>query len=209
MDLHYSAPTPDWEKVRHGDRNSWQRMAATTSGVLTPGNIISAVGVIVVLIGLYALSQGQLWLGLSAVALGRVADILDGIAANTTGTKSSLGEAVDATCDKIGAFAAFIVLAGASIVWWPVVLMLGVYNLINSLLGLLAKQRRVVIHPRQTGKLSAAGQWVGLLGLVLAAALNLSKWSGIAIASYCIVTVALGLGGYATAQYIRTYIKAK
>jgi len=209
MDLHYSAPTPDWGKVRHSERNSWQHAAAATNGIVTPGNIISVVSVLVVLVGLGALSRGHLWFGLSAVAVGRLGDILDGIAANYTGTKSSLGEAVDAVCDKIGAFAAFIVLAGANIIWWPVLVLLAAHNLINSIVGLLAKQKHTTIHPRQTGKISAVGQWVALLGLVLAAALHLPKNSGVSIASYCVLVVALALGGYATMQYIRTYLGLK
>ncbi len=207
MDMHYSAPTPDWEDIQPQGRNNWQRLAAKTNGSLTPGNIISVVGLALVCLGAADMSLRHLWRGISIVVVGRLADIADGLVANRTGTKSTLGEAVDATCDKIGAFTVLVVFAVKGFAWWPAPLAIGVYNVINSSIGLLAKRRRIAIHPRRSGKLSAAGQWLALFGLAASTALHQSHWSGLSIASLAVLVIALGLGCYATALYIKTYFR--
>ncbi|HEX5797672.1 MAG TPA: hypothetical protein VFX86_04770 [Candidatus Saccharimonadales bacterium] len=40
MNLHRAGRVPDWEKVPEGRRNRWQKLAAKTKGVITPGNAV-------------------------------------------------------------------------------------------------------------------------------------------------------------------------
>ncbi|HSW66488.1 MAG TPA: CDP-alcohol phosphatidyltransferase family protein [Bacillota bacterium] len=208
MDLHYAAPNADWAVIPPSKRNFWQRLAEKTNSLVAPGNIVSVVSLGLVFYGLGLLAQDHLWSGLTWIGLGRLGDVADGVVANQTGTKSPLGEAVDATCDKIGAFATVIVLIGAGIVWWPAMLALGVYNLVNTVIALLAKVRQITIHPRQTGKLSAFGQWLAVGLLLLAATLHMSTSGWLAVSGYAVLLTSLILGIYATALYVRTYPKS-
>lgn len=209
IEWHFATPAPEWAAVPPRKRNSWQRLAASTKGMLTPGNITSAAGVSLVIAGLSAMWQEHLWTGLALIALGRLGDLLDGAIAHKTGTKSPLGEAVDATCDKIGAFATLVVFAGAGLLWWPAALLIGLQNLINALIALIAKRRKYGLHPLVTGKIATAGEWIALLGFALTAALSLEHTSELGIASYTILGVSLTLGGYATLGYARLFWTAR
>lgn len=208
MDLHYSAPRPDWELVRHTERNDWQQLAAQTGGIVTPGNILSALGLLFVLFGAAGIVGDRLWFGFTALLVGRLFDIADGMVASRTGTKSPLGEAVDVVCDKLGALAILIVLWSQQIVWWPALLAIALYHSINSVVGVLGKRSHAGIHPRETGKLSTFGQWAALIMLLLNAALDLSPHSLLAIVGYSVLTAALALGAYATSRYIESYLKS-
>src|SRR5690349_11384075 len=103
MKLHHAGTKPDWDLVAASKRNSWQRLAKLSYGVMTPGNLLSFIGILLVGIGLAAINRQHIWKGLVLLAMGRLCDILDGSAAEYTGTKSPLGEAVDASLDKIAA----------------------------------------------------------------------------------------------------------
>lgn len=204
-----AAAKPEWAMVARSKQNAWQQLAAATRGVVTPGNIISLVGVILVLLGLVCIWQGQLWAGLALVAFGRICDLLDGGIAHKTGTKSPLGEATDATCDKIGAFATLVVFAAAGMLAWPAALLIGLQNLTNSLVALVAKRRRYGLHPLVAGKVATAGEWVALLGFALAAALGAAHTSTLGITSYALLSAALMLGAYATVGYVRLFLAAR
>ena len=53
MDLHRTTGKPDWETVTPANRSSIQNIAATTNGILTPPNVITLLGLAIVLFGLY------------------------------------------------------------------------------------------------------------------------------------------------------------
>src|SRR5260370_1427998 len=110
MNLHH-ADKPDWEKQPPDSWNVWQRLAARTQGVITPANFVSLAGVAMVITGLVLITVNSVLLGTLLVIIGRMADILDGIVAEMTHTKSPLGELIDATIDKMILLAAIVVLA--------------------------------------------------------------------------------------------------
>jgi phosphatidylglycerophosphate synthase len=209
MELHRSAAQPDWAHVPPDKQNLWQRIAGRTHGIVTPGNIASVVGAALVLIGLLDIAAGHFWRSLILIAVGRLLDILDGIIANRTGTKSSLGEAFDATCDKICAFATIYIFATQGVLWWPAALILGLQNSANTVIGLIAKKRKYDLHPLAVGKVSTAGEWTALLGLGLVAALELSQSSALGVVAYTTLALSLGLGMYATARYLQMFLRTR
>lgn len=167
MNLHRTHQHPDWHAVAAEDRSVWQRLAAATRGIVTPGNIITLVGLAMVLAGLGALLGQHYWLAGALVLAGRLCDLLDGWAADATGTKSPLGELVDATVDKIETGAAFVaVLIAQLLPWWIVALLLAVQVMI-AVIALAARRRKVALHPSRRGKVAMALIWVLIIGLVV------------------------------------------
>jgi phosphatidylglycerophosphate synthase len=201
MKLHQSSNVPDWQLVAPAKRTQWQQLAAATHGVLTPGNLVSLLGVVLVFAGLVLVVSHDYLPGLTAVLLGRLCDMLDGIVADRTGTKSPFGEGVDASLDKLGALATLIVLAAEDIVPWPVALIVGAQNVANSVIALIAKLRHVHLHPLTEGKLGTAGQWIGLAGFMAIAGIGpRSDWMWLAL-SYGVLGASLVVGAYATVRY--------
>lgn len=197
--LHQATHTADWANTAPGKHTRFQRLAMRTHGIVTPGNITSVAGLLLVLIGLYFLVQELYVAGLAYVVLGRLCDILDGMAADATNTKSPLGEAVDATCDKAGAIATLLVIGGADIASWWVVGLVGLQNIFNIIVSAIAKHRRVQLHPTANGKISVALQWVAIAGFISVAA----GASWLAMPSGAIMAGALVIGATASMQYVR------
>lgn len=172
MNLHRSDKVPDWEKVPAHERNVFQRTAAKTKGMMTPGNVISVTGLAITLSGLKDMHDGQYARGTVKIGVGRLCDMADGFAADKTGTKSSLGEAVDATIDKVVMVAGLLVLRKADIIPRETARQFAVQNGVNTLATGLAKMRGVDLHPTENGKKTAWAQWMTLGGRSLGAALE-------------------------------------
>src|SRR5258708_6783173 len=101
MRLHTPYTNPGW-KIDPTAANFWQRFALQTNGVVTPGNILSISGLVLVVWGAWLLGSGERWTaGVALVTAGRFFDVLDGYTAELTGTKSRLGAMVDVACDKL------------------------------------------------------------------------------------------------------------
>lgn len=166
MRLHRTE-VPDWSTVAPEQLNAWQHLAARTNGVVTPGNIISLVGSLLVVFGLYLVTHNHLMSGIIVILLGRWADVLDGLVAEITRTKSPLGEAADAALDKIVLGLALLVLLDQHLLPLLVGLVMLAQAAYNSVVSLLAKGQSVGIHPTTIGKLSTAFEWlcIGLYGL--------------------------------------------
>lgn len=201
MKLHYAATKPDWERSDQAQHNKWQRLAARTGGIVTPGNAASAGGICLVGVGLVHVHAEELWTGLILVSTGRLCDVLDGIIAERTGTKSPLGEAVDAGLDKIAVLATLIVFAIAKVMPWPLALIIGLQNGATSALALAAKGQKRTIHPAATGKIGTTIEWVALLGLGLAHAMHGSFTHIITAAAYGLALIAILLNLMATSWY--------
>lgn len=170
MNLHRSDKIPDWEKIPEHERNVFQRTAARTNGVLTPGNVISVVGFLVTLDGLKDMHDGQYARGTVKIGVGRLCDLADGFAADKTGTKSSLGEAVDAFIDKVVMGVGLLVLRKAGIVSKETAKAFAIQNSVNALATGIAKMRGVDLHPSEAGKKTTWAQWMTLGGNSLEAA---------------------------------------
>lgn len=201
MDLHRTTGKPDWEMIKSSERTAIQKLATATHGIITPPNIITAVGLVLVIYGVIALLNQQFWTGLILLAVGRLLDIVDGAVAQTTGTKSPLGEFLDASVDKIGTLLTIVVFFVAAIAdWWLIALLL-LPQVIIPLVILYKKTKKITVHPTRIGKLSMAGSWVSLVGLILIRALDTPWPHPLAIVIYGLVFVSVALGLYALWQY--------
>jgi phosphatidylglycerophosphate synthase len=208
MDMHRSTGAADWHNVPASKQNFWQRLAVRTSGIVTPANMISVGGGLLGAAGLVAIANSHGELGVTLLIIGRLADIADGAIAQATGTKSPLGEAVDATIDKLICGGVLLVFALED--WMPlwIVGLLALHTIVNSAIGLTNNARRLGIHPTRTGKIGATLVWVALIGFGL---LQLSSggWNAFFTA---VTSVAVGgalLLSYASSfQYGRAAIRA-
>ncbi|HSX42893.1 MAG TPA: CDP-alcohol phosphatidyltransferase family protein [Candidatus Saccharimonadales bacterium] len=197
MDLHHTSGTPDWASVAPDARNSWQRAAAATRGVLTPANIISVLGFVLVVAGSTALKSKQFEVAFWLVAVGRLCDLADGYAAQKTGTKSPLGESVDAVLDKLGLLAVLLALGSGHIAAWWIVGIIALQNAANSVIAYIGRRRRLGIQPTGLGKLATVFEWLALFCFILGRAYG-PAWN---VVGYCSLVPALGLGAFATVGY--------
>jgi phosphatidylglycerophosphate synthase len=200
MNLHRTSGTPDWANVKVADRNVFQNLAAATRGIMSPANVITVIGLGIVVYGLVAIMQQQFWTGLVFLAIGRLLDIVDGLVAEATHTKSPLGELFDAVADKIGTLLTIAVLLIAGVAHWWAIMTLIVPQVAITLLILYKKSKGIGVHPTRQGKLSMAAAWMGIVGLLLAKALD--NPAVLTAAVYAIVASSVILGLYALWQYV-------
>lgn len=199
MDLHRASTKADWESVESPRRTRFQKLAAATRGFVTPANILTVIGFGIVIYGLVALLQHSFWLGAVLLVVGRLLDVADGLVAQATKTKSPLGELFDATADKIGTFLTIIVLLVANVTyWWLIVALIGP-QIIISLVVLYKKQHGRTTHPTRPGKLSMAGAWVAIVGVIIVKALG--GFMPLALLMDALIVVSVVLGLYALWQY--------
>lgn len=197
--LHRVGSKADWQVTPKNQRNVWQRVAFSTKGILTPANVISVMGALLVFLGLYYTLTDDLAWGFICIAVGRFADLLDGAVAQATGTKSSVGEAVDAGLDKIIIVVAIVAFFVTGIVPLWAAIIIGVRNAIIMVLGLLGKAHHITLHPSRAGKYAAATEWSAILLFILATVFDGQTWSGAETAAYVLAcaflafTVLLGL----------------
>ncbi len=162
MDLHrIENNQPDWE---NGDKNLnvFQKIASKTHSVVTPGNLTTSVGLGLVIYGSTKIGS-NLPESVGLVTVGRLADIADGMVANVSGTKSPLGEKLDAVADKIGILAAASGIIYYNTVPLPVTLGIVAQNAFNSVVSVKAKtDDNIELHSSRSGKLSAVSQWLTL-----------------------------------------------
>lgn len=203
MNLHRAESQAEWQNLAATNRNSWQKLAAKTSGIVTPGNALTLIGLGLSLLGLVALLNENYWVGLAGLAIGRLFDIADGLAANYTGTKSPLGEILDAVADKLITGLALIALGVSGVVGWLMLAGLALPHAIIAVASMLAYVKGRRLHPSRLGKLSMALAWVAIIGFVLAKAapdLGLISAASVGIA---LASILLGLA--VTLEYLRDY----
>ncbi len=174
MSLH-RARGSDWGRLSPGQHNAWQRLAARTHGIITPANLVSLVGALLVVYGLWAVVHGSLLLGIVTIGLGRGADVLDGIVADYTKTKSALGEAVDATVDKILLALTLVTVLALQLLPFAVGIAMALHGLYNIGLYVTAHYRKVRLHPSLIGKLATSFEWLSVALYLIA---NLLKGNG-------------------------------
>ncbi len=206
MDMHQAENTPDWSKVPAKKRNIWQHMAADTQGIGTPGNVLSVIGFCLLVAGLWVVITRSLWEGTALVSAGRLADVIDGMIADRTGTKSPLGRALDAALDKTGAFLALFVFTWYGILPLWVALASAAQNIANIAVSVYAPWRNVLLNPSYAGKIATAGFWLAIVTFVVAHLLhgNVAPlwYAAASITAYIVAAGALVLGTYATLGYI-------
>ncbi len=201
MKLHRADVKPDWLNVPVKNRSSIQKLAFVTSGVITPGNIATIIGFVMVLIGLWLIAEQDYLTGLCLLAVGRSFDVLDGYLAELTATKSPLGEKLDAGFDKLGTFLTLVVFGVHQLAPWWVLVALALPHAVISLIILRALSQRIVIHPSRIGKLSMATAWVGLVGLVAAKVVDAGSVGLLGPAAFTMLAASIMLGCYAAFGY--------
>lgn len=202
MQLHHTSGKPDWFTVKKSDYNVWQKLARSTNGIVTPGNITTVLGFGLVIVGLLQISFHHYWLGIVTVSIGRMFDLLDGWLAEKTQTKSPLGESFDAIADKLGTLFTLVVLVFTHIVPIGTVVLVAAPQLILPFFTLIAHSRHKSIHPSRAGKLSMAFAWVSLAGFVILKAADLHAAVPLILATaFAITSSAFGL--YAAIDYAK------
>lgn len=199
MNLHRIIGKSDWEKVPASKYTFFQKIAASTYGIISPANIITIIGLAIVVWGLALIMQGVYLTGIILLIGGRLLDILDGAVAEMTRTKSAVGELFDAAADKAGTLLTILVLMFAGIAHWLVVFALVVPQVVILAIVFYKKQKNIRIHPTRQGKLSMALVWIGVSGLIVMKAIGES--SVLAPISYGAVGLSFVLGLYAIWQY--------
>lgn len=199
MNIHRTTAQPEWKKRTPSDYNVFQKLSAATYGVASPANIITIIGLGTVIFGLSLVLQGNFWYGLVSIAIGRLLDVLDGMVAEATHTKSPLGELFDATADKVGTFLTIAVLIFIGTTHWWIIAALIIPQTIIPIIILYKKRQGVSVHPTRLGKLSMATAWIGSIGLLIVKAIDSSP--AFTISVYVLIGVSLILGIYASWQY--------
>lgn len=193
MDLHRAGKHSQWAQVSEAKRNWWQKQAQRTNGLLTPGNVVSLIGALLVASSLVYFLRGSWGWGLVLLLVGRLADVADGIVAARTGTKSPLGEAVDAILDKFALLASLIVFLATGIVPLLAILLIALFNAANAAFSLLARVRKRRLHPSHIGKITAVFQWFAILLYVSSTVLESGGMKSAAAIVTFIAIVSLGI----------------
>ena len=207
MNLHRSETNTQWDSVDEKSWNLWQHLAASTKGVVTPGNLITFAGLFMVLYGLLCIVSGNLWFGLFAIVMGRVCDLLDGLAAEATGTKSSLGELFDAGADKIAAILTLVTIGMLAIIPWPLLVVLLLPHLLIPIIIYSKRRQGAVTHPSRSGKLSMAALWVGVICFLLNNAMAGTQSNALLVIAYIMTIFATVSGFYAVFRYFENPAK--
>lgn len=211
MSLH-RALRSDWSAVAPQERNIWQRWAAVSHGVFTPGNIISVTGGALVIWGLVLLSRNGLITGSGAIIIGRLCDLLDGLVAEHTKTKSPLGEFVDATIDKILIVLALFVLVNHELIPIAVGTLMFIHAAYMIGLATIARDIKAPLHPSRSGKLATAFEWLSVALYMFAAILKQQNYSSLLTSRLAFISFLLFIFAalWSTRNYTRyIYYKKK
>lgn len=215
-DLHRSDVVPEWETVPPSERNEYQQRAAETGGWDTPGNRETLQGAISTLAGLALVDRDtplSVAAGTTLLAYGRYKDLRDGQVADATGTKSPLGESLDAGVDT-----ALIVVAGAMLKRKDVV----PQSESNTLLAITgvkvaaAASGRALgreMHTSRAGKIGTFLHWGGAGGYCVAKVMEhfgakeksdeVKKWASRSMKA------GIALGGVSAAGYVRDVVSPR
>jgi phosphatidylglycerophosphate synthase len=207
MKLHRTHKQAEWLLIPASKRNNWQKLSFATRGIITPGNIVTFIGLILVLLGLFAIVESDYLQGALLLLVGRLADIADGWAADKTGTKSPIGEAADAVADKVVTGLTVVVFLTQAITAWWILVALVVPQVASATISFIARQHSKTLHPSRIGKLSMFFTWVSLLGLLLLKAIDGEAMSFIQVLAYMLTALATVLGIVAVWGYARPTLR--
>lgn len=212
MNLHRTGEKAQWEQVDKSRQSRWQKIAAATGGIVTPGNAFSLTGLGLVGFGLKDILKDNPGRGIVLIGIGRIMDVLDGYIADKTETKSPLGEGLDVVIDKLEAAAALPVFYKTGLAPKPVLAAFFGQNLANAAVTTYAKHKNRTIHPSKEGKLNTGGQW-GTIGLY--ALSNIANSTGrtgtsevINSSAFATTAITMFLGVKAFAGYTRDAVSA-
>lgn len=202
MNLHHVGDRSDWENIAPDEWNFWQRMAAASDGLVTPANVISTVGFLLAGLGLVSLIHRDYITGFVLLVVGRLADAIDGYAADFTGTKSTFGEALDAGLDKAIAFLTLLVFSLVGILPLWLAVLIAAQNLANVAATWYGAARAITVQPSRNGKWAAFGYWASL-SLFAATTISIVPAAWLIIPGYVLALAALVLGIDASYGYLQ------
>ena len=136
--------------------------------VFTIPNLISVTGAALVMHGSEKIDTAE---GLAECAVGRLADVLDGIVARMTGQTSNTGAALDATTDKIVMAKILYEMYKKGLAPKHVLGIVALLNSINAgVTGItnLRSDKKAETRPTKSGKLAMAGETVTLISYIAA-----------------------------------------
>ena len=136
--------------------------------VFTIPNSISMIGAALAMRGSEEIDTPE---GLAKCAVGRSADVLDGIVARTTGQTSNFGAALDATTDKIVMAKILYEMYKKGLAPKHVLGIVALLNSINAgVTGItnLRSDKKAETRPTKSGKLAMAGETVTLISYIAA-----------------------------------------
>lgn len=145
--------------------------------------------------GIAAFFASKPMLGVVLIFVGRLGDLADGMVAEATGTKSPLGEIIDATLDKAAILLVAIGFLLLGNVPWFVLVALLAANIMNSFCAFFIWYKKYEVHPSALGKLAAALSWVGVVAVgvgMLAEPLKVFAWGLLLFGSILTVMAAVG-----------------
>lgn len=202
MNLHRVGKQAEWESVAPSKRTRWQRLAAATHSVVTPGNFATLLGVALMVWGFRLIYTHNYAWAFTALLVGRLCDVLDGWLAEVTATKSPLGELLDAIVDKLAVLFTLIVFLTASIAPWWLLAAIILPQIIITVVGSMNYLGRRDQHASRAGKLSMAAIWLSLPALLLARAWPALHGTAIAV-GYGAAAASVILGLTALVDYAR------
>lgn len=190
--------------------NLWQELSAATYGFVTPGNIISFIGGVLIVLGFLQIVNESWFTGVVLVGLGRLMDILDGHFARLTKTTNTLGEFVDVVTDKLVALFALVVILRHELIPAFIILLIAFQNIVNVAAFSIAARRKsdkLGTHVSRFGKLATFYSWVTIVCFLAARGLELNDQSGLQavaqVAGYGFFILFLRFGFMASLDYFR------
>lgn len=202
LSLHRSKSTPDWLLIPVARRNRWQRVAKKTNGIVTPANAVTIIGLGIAGTGIAAMLTHHFWWAIILLSVGRLLDVADGVIADKTGTKSGLGELLDATVDKVVTVLTVMALfiAHTAPVWLLVVFILP--HLIISIIVVYGRARKLRLHPSRLGKTTMLLVWIAIPLLLVINALEVGPSSLSAQAVYAVLLISAAFGFITAYSYL-------
>lgn len=205
MNLHRIEGKPEWAGLKPEQMNIWQRIAAGSGGILTIGNYFSLLGLLSVPLGLSLILGERYIAGAVILLLGRFCDLLDGFLADKTGTKSPLGEKVDAVFDKLSTGLALLVLAVSGLIAAWAVLLLVLPHIIVAGMAVAIFFKGSLLHPTLVGKLSMAVGWLAMLAFVVVHGTDDTLRTIMNITAYVLLLLSVCMAATAIVGYYREY----
>jgi phosphatidylglycerophosphate synthase len=202
LNMHRAKKVPDWSAVAEAERNGWQRLAARTGGVVTPANAVTLIGAVVTLWGVGELLARAVWPAVILLVVGRLLDVADGWVAEHTGTKSGLGEILDAVTDKVVTVLTVVgmFLAQVAPAWLMGALVLP--HIIITVITFIDRARGVELHPSRLGKTTMLLAWIAIPLMILVRAAHLASGNPFAILVTLFVLVSAAFGFITANSYL-------
>ena len=203
----------DWEHIPAEERNAFQTVAASTHGVITPANALDVAALCLLENGLYDIRRGHYNTGTLKLAGAIGEDALNGMVADKTGTKSPLGELVDAGGDLFRSTRMLSVLTKEDFVPGWVAQAILARKAVNGLATGVARLRGAETHTTKAGKLAETAQNAMVLSSVgrkLAKLNDRKDLTRYATAALVVSTAAFtGYGLFSSAGYWKVALQKK